>query len=166
VRSARSVQRAGSPRRTPDPARGLLVRGVLALAGLVAGCGGLAPGGQIGPVVDVAGLGIAEVASFEPPDPAVDPAGGQATTRWTGAATVLGTEDGQLLVVWNGGPVKCWGLDAIHFTARGATVAASVGERPMPVPGRCEGDSRLRAVFVPKTAVPAPGSTSWFPRGP
>jgi hypothetical protein len=128
-------------------------------------CAGLAPGGNIGPVVDVDGIGTAEVASFDLPDQEPDPNIGF-TDRWSGATTVLATEDGQLLVVWNGGPVECWGLVSIHFIARGATVVASVGERRLAVPGECTGERRYRAVFVPRSASPVPGQTSYFPAEP
>ena len=149
---------------------------VPAMVGLVLGigaCAGLAPGGNIGPLVDVDGLGTVEVAEFATPDPndPTDPndrndIGGfdpMLTDRWTGAKVVLQTENGQLLVVWSGGPAACWGLDSIHFSARTAILEASVGERPMPVPGGCDGERRYRAVFVPMTAAPAKDQTSVYP---
>lgn len=140
--------------------------GVFAL--VLAGCAGLAPGGNIGQVVDVDGIGTAEVATFDPggQDPEPDPNAPPFMDRWTGARAVLKTEDGQLLVVWNGGPAACWGLASINFVARGSHLDASVGERQLPTPGRCEGDRRVRAVFVPLTAAPTGGQTSRFPPEP
>jgi hypothetical protein len=132
------------------------------------GCAGLAPGGNIGQVIDVAGVGTAEVATFGPGSEDAQPNANDPPfmDRWTGARAVLKTEDGQLLVVWNGGPAACWGLASINFVARGSQLDASVGERQLATPGRCEGDRRFRAVFVPLTAAPPGGQTSRFPPQP
>ena len=140
----------------------------LVFALVLAGCAGLAPGGNIGQVVDVAGVGTAEVATFDPGrrNPEPDPNDPPFMDRWTGARAVLKTEDGKLLVVWNGGPAACWELASINFVARGSQLDASVGERQLPTPGRCEGDRRFRAVFVPLTAAPTAGQTSRFPPEP
>jgi hypothetical protein len=138
----------------------MAVTTVLAAA-LLAACAGLAPGGNAGQVVDVAGIGTAEVASFDPP-----PRDQGGMNRWTGARAVLATEDGRLLVVWNGGPALCWGLVSVHFTARGPRVDASVGEWEIPHPGRCGAGRTLRAVFLPAGAAPANGQTSEWPITP
>ncbi|HEX5014435.1 MAG TPA: hypothetical protein VFV72_09790 [Candidatus Limnocylindrales bacterium] len=154
-------------------ARRAVLPWVLGLALAVGGCGGLAPGGNIAPLIDVDGVGTAEVAAFEVagrPAPNgggdIDPASLDFIGRWTGARVVLATEDGQLLVVWNGGPAACWALASIHFTGRGPRIDASVGERSVPQPGGCAGDRRLRAVFVPMTAAPVAGKTTTYPVEP
>ena len=43
--------------------------------------------------------------------------------RWTAARAVLQTEDGRMVVVWNGGPSACWGFVSVHFSGRGRQVA-------------------------------------------
>ena len=157
-------------------ARGGLLPATLGLILGISACAGLAPGGNLSQVVDVEGIGTVEVAEFSTPPPKDpnDPNGGNElfgmdpvfTDRWTAAKVVLQTEGGQLLVVWNGGPAACWALSSIHFTGRGPMIDASVGERPVPVPGGCEGDRRYRAIFVPLTAAPAKDETSVYPIEP
>lgn len=147
---------AAGRRRLNGPSRGLALS---CFALLASACGGLAPGGRAGPIVDVEGVGAVVVVEPQLREP-------EQTTRWTGARAVLQTEDGRLLVVWNGGRVACWGLESVHFTGRGRQVAASVAESETPHPGSCAGERSLLAVFAPGTAAPVRDGTSEWPVPP
>ena len=127
---------------------------------LVAACSGLVPGAGQGAIVDIPGIGAAQLVFAEPAQRPNDDAFFAA--RWTGARAVLSGEDGQILVAWPGGPAECWMVTSVHFDARGNQLAASVGERPI-VEGPCAGERVLWAVLVPGSAVPVRGQVSDWP---
>lgn len=127
---------------------------------LVAACAGLVPGAGQGAIVDVPGIGAAQLVFAEPGQRPNDDAFG--VGRWTGAQAVLSGEDGQILVAWPGGPAECWTFVSVHFDARGNQLAASVGERPIHQ-GPCADERVLWAVLVPDTAVPLRGQVSDWP---
>jgi hypothetical protein len=128
---------------------------------LVAACAGLVPDAGGGAIVDIPGVGAAQLVF---PEPAQQPNDDELfAARWTGARAVLSGEDGQILVAWPGGPAECWTVTSVHFDARGNQLAASVGERPVGK-GPCAGERVLWAVLVPGSAVPGRGQVSDWPR--
>jgi hypothetical protein len=118
------------------------------LAAVVAACGGLVPGAGTGAVIDIPGVGPARVVVPQPGE--VD----EAFWRWTAARAILSTEDGQLLVAWNGGPAECWVLQAVQLRQQTGRLAVAVEEGSTGAPVPCRGDREVWAVFVPNDAIP------------
>lgn len=136
------------------------------IAGIVAGaCGTLGEAGGFGPVIDIEGVGPAEIVVSQPGPPAADH--DWMSWRWTGARAIREAEGGQVVIVWLGGPTTCWNVAGVHLDARGVALGASVGERQTNQRGACKGERGLLAVFVPTSAIPAPGNVAdWPPPGP